>query len=366
MAGIAFTLGACSGADEFPNAGATDDAGDAGTVAVVVRDAASDEATAPSTPEAVRDGWTWQSTSGAKCDDGTQTGVGIFKTASPNLLVFMMGGGACWDYDSCVASSLSTHGPFGKDEFAGALAQSGRSALGTAEANPFASWNKIYVPYCTGDLHTGNHVSTYKNVSGGDAHELHHVGRTNVEAMVKDVLPAFTPKTVVISGSSAGGFGALFNYKLIRDQFPTAKAYLVDDAAPTLKLGDSQKEVRPKALASWGSAAVLNDLCASCLDQWADVLPALATRYADDRFALLSTDQDGIMRFFFGLSGPDFKASLNDLIATRYDTQPRAKYWIVPGTRHTFFGDPPADLFRWLGQMTTNDPAWESVKPVAP
>ncbi|MFO0677713.1 MAG: pectin acetylesterase-family hydrolase [Polyangiaceae bacterium] len=364
------TLVGCSSADEMPNAdagtngdAATSDGGlDANTGDGGTAQDSGTSNDASTEPEDVGNGWTWTPVAGALCDEGTPTGVGVYKTDSPNLLVFMMGGGACWDYDSCVASSLSNHGPYGAEQFKGELVSVATSVLGTSSASPFATWNKIFVPYCTGDLHTGNKTATYTNASGGDAHVLHHVGRTNVEGMVAKVLPQFSPTTVVVSGSSAGGFGALFNYTLVRGAYPSAKAYLIDDSAPTLVLGDSQKTVRPKALASWGSGAVLTQICSTCLDEWADVLPTLTTKYPSDKFALLSNTQDGIMRFFFGLTGPQFLNSLNDLLA-KYDTNPRTKYWVVEGTSHTFFRAPPPALWTWLGQMVTDDAGWASTKP---
>ena len=47
------------------------------------------------------------------CDDGTPTGVGVYPTDSKNLIVFLMGGGACWDYTTCVLLNTSSHEPFG-------------------------------------------------------------------------------------------------------------------------------------------------------------------------------------------------------------------------------------------------------------
>lgn len=363
---LSVALVACSSADEIPNAdagaiGATADAGDAGAAEAAANGDAAAEA---SSPELIAKGWSWTNLEGSKCDDGTTTGVGIFKTDSPNLLVFLMGGGACWDYESCVSNSLSTHGPYGKTEFAGALSQVDKSVLGTTDASPFATWNKVYVPYCTGDLHTGNHVSTYTNRGRRRLPPIppprSHKRRDHGEGSTARIRRHDARRLRVERRRLRRALQLQVDSRSVRD-----REGVPGRTAPTLTLGESQKEVRPKALASWGSAAVLSDLCATCLDQWADVLPTLATRYANDKFALLSADQDGVMRFFFGLSGPDFKASLSDLMATRYDTQPRAKYWVVTGTRHTFFGDPPK-IVTWLNQMTSDDAAWASVKPATP
>lgn len=38
---------------------------------------------------------------GTQCGNGSQYKFFIHRTASPNLLFFFEGGGACWDYDTC-------------------------------------------------------------------------------------------------------------------------------------------------------------------------------------------------------------------------------------------------------------------------
>src|SRR4051794_25698091 len=58
--------------------------------------------------------WTWVDFPDSYCDDGSHTGIGIKKTDSKNLLVFMNGGGACWDYLTCFQLNTAVKGPFGK------------------------------------------------------------------------------------------------------------------------------------------------------------------------------------------------------------------------------------------------------------
>src|SRR5438128_1351071 len=64
------------------------------------------------------DQWTWVDFPDAFCDDGSATGLGVYNSsASSNLLVFLNGGGACWDYLTCYQLNAAAHGPIDKTRF---------------------------------------------------------------------------------------------------------------------------------------------------------------------------------------------------------------------------------------------------------
>src|SRR5260221_1755957 len=102
---------------------------------------------------------------GAVCGNDSQYKIWVnYSNKSDNLVVVLEPGGACWDYDSCT----------GKDGIRGAANVDGvpddHYVLGEiispflnrdAEESPSKDWNMVYVPYCTGDVHTGNRVVTY-------------------------------------------------------------------------------------------------------------------------------------------------------------------------------------------------------------
>ena len=72
----------------------------------------------------------------------------------------------------------------------------------------------VYVPYCTGDMYSGDKVAVYDDPSN-QAPPLvwHHNGLRNLRAVVawlKDNLPR--PDADAITGCSAGGIGSLDNY----------------------------------------------------------------------------------------------------------------------------------------------------------
>lgn len=56
------------------------------------------------------DSWESLPIDGARCGNGTDTGVGVNRsTQSGDLVILMQGGGACWDGDSCFVKKASVH-----------------------------------------------------------------------------------------------------------------------------------------------------------------------------------------------------------------------------------------------------------------
>lgn len=314
--------------------------------------------------------WTWVDFADSACDDGTPTGIGVRLTDSKNLVVFLNGGGACWDYNTCALLNTSAHGPFGAAQFAQFTKQNlSDSIFSTDPASPIADWNMVFIPYCTGDVHSGDNVVTYMGQNGATK-KIFHKGHANILAFFKRLAATVpSPDNLIISGSSAGGFGAAINYDTARQFWPGGKGYLVDDSGPTL-VGDAiSPTLRMAWFTNWNTASSLGGLCPSCGDDFSAFLPILASRYPNDRLALLSTEQDKVIRTYFGLTPDAFKTDLYALVAMRLDPLPRFKYFIETGETHTMLGNISAHtsagtpLGPWLKQLVTDDPQWKSVKP---
>src|SRR5262245_45240839 len=59
--------------------------------------------------------WTWIDVPGTSCDDGSTTGVAINPApggGGGDLVIYFMGGGACWDAGTCFVLNTAVHGPF--------------------------------------------------------------------------------------------------------------------------------------------------------------------------------------------------------------------------------------------------------------
>ena len=84
------------------------------------------------------------------CRDGSSTGFGINPSnASKKLMIFLEGGGACFNAVTCLVNPSA----FSGNNYTGSSA----GIFNRADiANPVKDWNFVDVPYCTGDVHAGN------------------------------------------------------------------------------------------------------------------------------------------------------------------------------------------------------------------
>ncbi|WP_242344998.1 pectinacetylesterase family protein [Anaeromyxobacter terrae] len=315
-----------------------------------------------------RNTWTWIDLPGTSCSDGSQTGIAVNPGDGEQLLVFLDGGGACWDTLTCFTLGLAKPGPFAAAEFAARVADVPGTILDrSAPENPFARYTLVFVPYCTGDVHAGNAIQRYP----GSPRRWHHEGRVNVARAI-DWLDANlgAPPKVVVSGASAGGFGALLAFDAFRKRWPAARGDLVDDSGPPLVGNDFSPAVRAAWFLSWRLDEVLLPLCGTrCAEDLSQVFPALAGRYPQDRLALLSSTRDSVIRTFAFLEPATFEAAIRRLATEVIAPLPNGRTFLVPGATHTLVGDPAAftaggvPLLEWLRQEVEDDPAWASVGP---
>jgi hypothetical protein len=345
--------------------------------------------------------WTWVPFPDSTCTDAPTAG-GDFGTSSTGLaiswgdptstdvVVFLQGGGACWDFLSCggarsfgVPPTAST-GPFGPGQFATDIFAKYPNAW-VHRANLPPSLQKatiVFVPYCTGDVHGGDAVRTYASpIQGLPSITWHHAGHANIMAFLKRLGPTFpSPGKLVVAGSSAGGFGSLANYPAFRWYWPNAKSYLVDDSGPPL-IGDAIPPANRNAwYASWNLGASLDAFCTTCRADLSDGIREIAQRYPSDRLALISHLQDLIIRSFFAtidettltvavMPADRFQAALVNLKTTVMDpVGARCFYTNTPDpTAHPSLEDPtkvttPAPgLAQWIELMLSDDPNWKSV-----
>ncbi len=185
------------------------------------------------------------------------------------LLVFFNEGGACWDDKTCVSSlklgSRPTYNPILDSEYN--LPEKAGGLFDTNNAqNPFKDWSMVFIPYCTGDVHIGSKDQVYADVDGvltGQVNApvlVQHRGFDNMMAVrewiknesdgkkrkivisngngsksKKSVSKQLNKKTKVeqllVTGSSAGSYGAKLNFPYLRSLFPTkTRTYLLADS----------------------------------------------------------------------------------------------------------------------------------------
>ena len=156
--------------------------------------------------------WTYSEVDGAKCGNGSPIGVLINRSStSKRLVIYLEGGGACWDPLTCgngFAEYVHSGIPQGDlDAFTTSLGTQGIFSR-SDDDNPFKDASFAYIPYCTGDLHSGNNASAPDGVQ--------HVGAVNVEADVLRILPTFKDVSDVVLTGTPEGVGPVVGSNVIR------------------------------------------------------------------------------------------------------------------------------------------------------
>lgn len=260
--------------------------------------------------------WTWQTirlspSTGAVCGNGSPYKFFVNRVPhTRNTLIYMEGGGACWDYASCTGQTgvRGARNPNGIPDDYMALANPGASLVSpfVTRISPFdavktQNWNIVYVPYCTGDVYSGDRVAVYTDPAG-QAPPLvwHHNGLRNSRAVVawlKNNLPR--PTQMLSTGCSAGGTGSLTNYASLRRDLAPTRGFLINDSGPifpTPQSGDPAQfpsvRLHTQIRSVWGldgspGASPLGFIKAAApafdLGNLGSIVPALASRYPNDR-----------------------------------------------------------------------------------
>lgn len=289
--------------------------------------------------------WTWVPFPNAKCRDGSTTGIGInVNPGSTKLLIFLKGGGACFNQLTCAGTPLN----FGAADFNGF---SGGGILNRSLAtNPAKDWNMVYVSYCTGDVHIGSNPS---GTVAGVAAKQAFVGYTNMTNYLKRLVPTFSSglTQVVLTGTSAGGFGAMGNYDQVATAFAPAPVTLIDDSGPYMADPTAANCLQNQWRTLWAlDQGALQSCGANCMgdDYLVQVASHLVLNYPMRTFSLISASGDSTISTFLGFGanncgsfaklGPEaFKQGLID-IRTRLFVYPNFGLFMYPGTEHTALG----------------------------
>lgn len=347
------------------DAAVTDAAGaDRGVTDAAAADGAADAGPAVPPIEAPAGAWTWVPIEGMRCANGQPTGIGVNLApgGSRRLMVYLFGGGACWDEQSCYRDGTAAfiEEGFEAADFPGdGLNQFWFFNRGAAE-NPFADHHLVLVPYCTGDIHAGDRVVRY------GARETHHVGARNFDALARR-LRATLPDLdrVILVGGSAGGFGAMLSWHRARAHFPGVRVDMVDDGGAPISPPQFPVARRNQWNQAWNFAGTLPADCPECLADWSRLIPYNLARMPGARGALLTSMQDGVIAQYLGVNGRTFEAGVEALHASIPD--PRYGAFLIPGDAHVLMASAVIaggqTVPQWLRGMQADDPAWGTVGP---
>jgi hypothetical protein len=239
----------------------------------------------------------------------------------------------------------------------------------------------VFVPYCTGDIHAGSNPSGF----GGRK----QVGYVNMGKDLDYIVPKSTQVgRVILTGSSAGGFGALFNFDRTQAAFGATPVTLIDDSGPPMSDTYLTPCLQQQTRTDWDLAAALPSGCSACTQQDGGGLGNAATYVADahksDRLALITSTRDGVIRSFLGFGYPDCATGGNPIPETDYATgiamlrdqtlatHDNFKVWSIDSGLHVWLVGRGAlssevshgvTLGDWLTKMLDGDSSWQSVAP---
>jgi hypothetical protein len=305
---------------------------------------------------------------------GSTTGIGINRSSkSSRVLLYLEGGGACWSDVTCytlMTASYVTSG-YGAGDFAKEstdttyLAEPGGFFDRTAAANPLKDYSWVYVPYCTGDIHAGNNVAHYP--SGPSAGTM-HVGYENMDAFLKRIVPTFpNADRVYIAGSSAGGYGAAFNWWHAQQAFGKIRVDLIDDSGTPLPLSIENMGMGEHAVrVQWNLAATFPPGCSGCATSIDGLLAFYDKTYPTHRATLLSYVQDSTLPTFFGITEAQFEQGLAQELAMYFTPSSSFQYFTNAASGHVLWFSPMlttngVTVQQFMTKMVTDDPSWTSV-----
>jgi hypothetical protein len=267
-----------------------------------------------------------------------------------DALVYLQGGGGCWNADTCRATGEEFNGFYdsivtGRDN---PIHESGMLDFSSPE-NPFADYSVIYAPVCTGDVHWGQNTVTFEDAEEGDV-TMHYNGFINTSAaldLLYEVLPE--PDSVFITGCSAGSAGSIVHAPYVIEQYPDTRVVQLGDSLSLLFTGavDLQEDWHAHdSFAPWIPAlADLEPL------EWtmANLYNATAAYYPDYIFSQFNTVRDEVQVFFTYPDGSGTADEWTKLLETHLDTilsaSPNYRAFTAGGDLHCV--TPRPDFYRY-------------------
>ncbi|XP_078571468.1 uncharacterized protein LOC144859073 [Branchiostoma floridae x Branchiostoma japonicum] len=161
---------------------------------------------------------------GAVCLDGSPPGYYLRRgtgKGAKNWIIYLEGGGWCWDVPDCYKRSLTNWGSSKYFKwnfwFDGFLSNS-------PSVNPdFYNWNVAMLKYCDGASFAGNRTDVVVH----EGKQLYFRGRRVLQALLDHLLAHGLDQAnrVILSGVSAGGVAVMLHADYVRSRLPARVTY---------------------------------------------------------------------------------------------------------------------------------------------
>lgn len=313
---------------------------------------------------------------------GTTTSTFFYfyrKGTADGLAVFFNGGGACWNDATCAMPRLAGDKAFfsGKDDEdmvgvykAELLPGDGPSQMTglldrSNPQNPVHDWSMVFVPYCTGDVHSGSNTAHYKFPDTGKPFTIEHRGWDNMQVIMswmRTNVPQ--PARLLVAGSSAGAYGAATHFTSLRALYPDSRAVFLGDSGQGVTAPGFEK-ARNK---NWNYQLPVSVFGPDAQDTPdTEVVGMLAAHFPKDRFAQFTTIHDATQTAFFEqmTKSPDCNAWADKMSSELAERQslPNFRSYVAAGKTHTilraplFFTERSAGMpfTAWLAALLHDD-----------
>lgn len=274
--------------------------------------------------------WAWGVDDGPLCMRGGSFRYTTRTLDPERLVVFLQGGGACWD-EFCLAVNQAPAGIPAVDALRRDL-----------DVNPLRDWSIAYLPYCDGSLFAGNRDH---DDDGDGTPDRFHRGLLNLSAALQHSREQFpAPRQVLLTGSSAGGFGTILATALVRVAWPQAEVLVFNDSGVGVAR-DGDVRFISHLIDQFGASQLVPEDCQDCLVN-GHISPLIGWALERDenlRVAIFSSWFDSIIGdTFLGMAPYLFQQALARETGALHERFPeRYRRFIVDDSTHTtLLGDP--------------------------
>ncbi len=244
-------------------------------------------------------GWNWFDIDGMFCRDGSPTGIVTRINDPKKLVIYINGGGACFNEPTCASNPKSFN-----EENAEELTSYDNPGIFSHDnsKNPVKDWSFIFIPYCTGDVHSG---TTENGRPLGVSQHQKFVGNINFNLVMEYIAPYFLENDVeeiLFFGLSAGGYGVYINVLDLVNYFPDVKTTVINDSGPIFNNDEAFPLCLQLGFNFIFDLPIPADFLYCCLPDFGlgNVYQYAAIKFPNINYGFVSSLEDRTIRFFLG------------------------------------------------------------------
>jgi hypothetical protein len=189
---------------------------------------------------------------------------------------------------------------------------------------------------------------------------------------------------VLLTGDSAGGFGAHYNYDRVAQAFCPTPVALVDDSGPVMTDQYLAPCLQQRWRTLWNLDSTLPTGCDNCSNAdgggLVNAYDAVRKRYPNAHLGVISSDQDSVISTFYGfgknacagidgppnpLTGAEYAAGLAQVRAQYMQPWPAWGSYFIDSTQHTWIANSSyasttvqgVKLTDWVGGIVSGAPS---------